>query len=96
MTGTLLAGLFFIIVQLLLPFATTITPNSQKGKNGGIMIGGLLLVILSAKTIAGLLNGWLGVVIASLAICIINLGIWFYMHKYEKTKFHSNGINNPN
>ncbi|CAM3755141.1 permease [Xenorhabdus thuongxuanensis] len=59
--GTLLTGLFSIVAQLLIPFAAAIAPHHQKGKTVGIMIGGLLLGILSARTVAGLLaefNGW--------------------------------------
>ncbi|AOM42376.1 MFS transporter [Xenorhabdus hominickii] len=61
LAGTLLTGLFSIVAQLLIPFAVEIAPEHQKGKTVGIMIGGLLLGILSARTVSGLLaelNGW--------------------------------------
>ncbi len=33
-------------------------------------------------------HGWFGIVISGLIIFIINLAIWFYMHKHETKEFH--------
>jgi predicted MFS family arabinose efflux permease len=61
LAGTALTGLFSVVAQLLVPFAATLAAPEQRGKVVGIVMSGLLLGILLARTVAGALTalgGW--------------------------------------
>lgn len=55
--GTTIAGLFSVVAQLLVPFAATLAAPAHRGKVLGIVMSGLLLGILLARTVAGGLAG---------------------------------------
>lgn len=59
--GTALAGMFSVVAQILIPLAATIAKPQHRGKAVGIIMSGLLLGILLARTVAGVLaefGGW--------------------------------------
>ena len=56
LVGTALTGLFSVVAQILVPFAATLALPSERGKVVGIVMSGLLLGILLARTVAGALT----------------------------------------
>lgn len=59
--GTALTGLFSVVAQVLIPMAATLAKPHQRGKSVGIIMSGLLLGILLARTISGavaMIGGW--------------------------------------
>lgn len=59
--GTALTGLFSVVAQILIPMAATLAKPHQRGKAVGIIMSGLLLGILLARTVSGavaMVGGW--------------------------------------
>lgn len=59
--GTALTGLFSVVAQILIPMAASIAKPHQRGKAVGIIMSGLLLGILLARTVSGavaMVGGW--------------------------------------
>jgi predicted MFS family arabinose efflux permease len=69
-----------VVAQVLIPFASTLAPEGERGHVVGLVMSGLLTGILLARTFAGLLAGatsWRVVfVIASLAMALLALALW--------------------
>ncbi len=53
-------GATTIVPQLIVPFAATIAPGRERGKVVGTVMSGLLVGILSARTISGVVGNYLG------------------------------------
>jgi predicted MFS family arabinose efflux permease len=79
--GTVLAGLFSVAAQVLVPMAATLAAPGQNGKAVGIVMSGLLTGILSARSIAGLLSGlggWNTVYrVAAVLMVLVSAALWF-------------------
>jgi MFS family permease len=53
-------GLFDVIAQVIIPFAADLSKPQKRGRTVGIILGGILVGILLARTISGLFASWLG------------------------------------
>jgi predicted MFS family arabinose efflux permease len=61
MTAAAFVGVLSVVAQLLVPFAASLAADDERGKVVGTVMGGLLLGILVARTVAGYLaelGGW--------------------------------------
>jgi predicted MFS family arabinose efflux permease len=58
--ASLLLGASTIVPQLIIPFAAAIAEPGDRGKVVGTVMSGLLVGILSARTVSGVVGGWLG------------------------------------
>ncbi|WP_273846207.1 MFS transporter [Providencia rettgeri] len=59
--GTALTGLFSVVAQVLIPLAASIAKPYKRGKAVGMIMSGLLLGILLARTVSGavaMVGGW--------------------------------------
>ncbi|SFC17615.1 MFS transporter [Pragia fontium] len=93
--GTALTGLFSVVAQILLPLAATLAEPAKRGKVVGMIMSGLLLGILLARTAAGLLaslGGWRTVYwVAAGLMVVMALVLWIVLPRYKQ----SNGLNYP-
>lgn len=93
--GTALTGLFSVVAQILVPLAATLASPEKRGKVVGIIMSGLLLGILLARTVAGLLaslGGWRTVYwVASVLMLIMALALWRGLPKVKQ----ENHLNYP-
>ncbi|WON75948.1 MFS transporter [Serratia sp. UGAL515B_01] len=93
--GTALTGLFSVVAQLLVPLAATLAHPAKRGKTVGMIMSGLLLGILLARTISGALaaiGGWQTIYwVASVLMIMMAVILWRALPSY---KVHS-GLNYP-
>ncbi|HEI8867710.1 MFS transporter [Serratia sp. AKBS12] len=93
--GTALTGLFSVVAQILVPLAATLAHPEKRGKTVGIIMSGLLLGILLARTVAGALatlGGWRTIYwVASVLMFAMALILWRALPRYKQ---HS-GLNYP-
>ncbi len=93
--GTALTGLFSVVAQILVPLAATLAHPEKRGKTVGIIMSGLLLGILLARTVAGALasfGGWRTIYwVASVLMILMALILWRALPRYKQ---HS-GLNYP-
>ncbi|AKH62212.1 MULTISPECIES: MFS transporter [Photorhabdus] len=86
--GTALTGLFSVVAQVLVPLAATLALPHQRGKAVGIIMSGLLLGILLARTISGAmttLGGWRTIFwVASILLVILSLTLWRCLPHYKQ------------
>ncbi|WP_374448011.1 MFS transporter [Providencia sp.] len=74
--GTALTGLFSIVAQVLIPMAASIAHPNKRGKAVGIIMSGLLLGILLARTVSGavaMVGGWRAIYWVAFILLIILL-----------------------
>jgi predicted MFS family arabinose efflux permease len=57
---SLLIGLFSVVPQIIVPFAATLAGPSERNRVVGVVMSGLLLGVLLARTASGLIGGHLG------------------------------------
>ncbi|MBS1676427.1 MAG: MFS transporter [Actinobacteria bacterium] len=69
-----------VVAQILVPFASTVAPEGERGHVVGLVMGGLLTGILLARTFSGLVAGatsWRVVfAIAAVAMAVLALALW--------------------
>ena len=86
--GTALTGLFSVVAQILVPLAATLAEPERRGKVVGLIMSGLLLGILLARTVAGALaslGGWRTVYwVASALMIVMALVLWRKLPKHEQ------------
>lgn len=79
--GTLMAGLFSVAAQVLVPTAAALSDPRRSGRAVGLVMSGLLVGILAARSVAGLLSGlggWNTVYwVSSLAMTAVAAALWF-------------------
>lgn len=78
--ASVLLGVLTVVAQVLVPLAATLADPQEQGTVVGIVMSGLLLGILLARTVAGLLaevGGWRSVYwIAAVAMLVVTLALW--------------------
>lgn len=78
--GTVVAGLFSVAAQVLVPMAAALAAPGNSGRNVGTVMTGLLLGILLARSVAGLVSAWAGWQAvyqgASLLMVLLALCLW--------------------
>ncbi|TYK72255.1 MFS transporter [Comamonas sp. Z3] len=78
--GTLMAGLFSVAAQVLVPMAAALAQPGQSGRAVGWVMSGLLLGILLARSVAGMVSeawGWQAVYQgAALVMAVVALWLW--------------------
>jgi len=88
LVGTALTGLFSMVAQILVPLAATLAEPERRGKVVGLIMSGLLLGILLARTVAGALaslGGWRTVYwVASALMIVMALVLWRKLPKHEQ------------
>lgn len=86
--GTALTGLFSVVAQILVPLAATLAEPERRGKVVGLIMSGLLLGILLARTVAGALaslGGWRTVYwVASALMIVMALVLWRKLPKHQQ------------
>ncbi|WP_311223995.1 MULTISPECIES: MFS transporter [unclassified Acidovorax] len=79
--GTVMTGLFSVAAQVLVPLAASLAAPGRGGRAVGMVMSGLLIGILAARSIAGLLSGLGGWNLvyraAGLAMLLVALALWF-------------------
>ncbi|CAM3984019.1 MFS transporter [Rahnella victoriana] len=88
LVGTALTGLFSVVAQILVPLAATLAEPERRGKVVGLIMSGLLLGILLARTVAGALaslGGWRTVYwVASGLMIVMALVLWRKLPKHHQ------------
>ncbi len=78
MTGTLMAGLFSVAAQVLVPMAAALAAPGHAGRNVGLVLSGLLVGILLSRSVAGGLStigGW-SLVYQVTAVAMVLMALW--------------------
>jgi predicted MFS family arabinose efflux permease len=74
------AGALSVVAQIVVPLASTLAGPDERGQVVGTVMSGLLIGILSARTLAGLiaqLGGWrLVFALAAAAMLVLSLTLW--------------------
>jgi predicted MFS family arabinose efflux permease len=88
LVGTALTGLFSVVAQVLVPLAATLAEPARRGKIVGLIMSGLLLGILLARTVSGLLaalGGWRTVYwVASVLMVIMSAVLWRVLPQHKQ------------
>ncbi|GAA4797566.1 MFS transporter [Olivibacter ginsenosidimutans] len=69
-----LIGLFSIVPQLIIPFAASLAPDEKRGQAIGLVMGGLLIGIVSSRSLSGYIGhalGWRHMYFIAAAICFL-------------------------
>ena len=78
MAGTLIAGLFSVAAQVLVPMAAALAAPGHAGRNVGLVLSGLLVGILLSRSVAGGLSaigGW-SLVYQVTAVAMVLMALW--------------------
>ena len=80
MLGTVVAGLFSVAAQVLVPMAAALAAPGHSGRNVGTVMTGLLLGILLARSVAGLVSAWAGwqAVYQGAALLMVLVAWWLW------------------
>jgi len=83
LVGMVLVGVTAVVTQTLVPYAATLAPDHERGRVVGIVMSGLLLGILLARTLAGFLAGassWRVVFyVAAAAMAVVGLALFRFL-----------------
>lgn len=80
LVGTLMTGLFSVAAQVLVPMAAALAAPGASGRAVGLVMSGLLMGILLARSVAGVLSevgGWQLVYrVGGVAMLLVALALW--------------------
>jgi predicted MFS family arabinose efflux permease len=75
-----IASLCSVVVQILVPFASTLAPESERGKVVGMVMSGVITGILLARTVSGIVAGALGwrapFAVAAALMVVLLVALW--------------------
>jgi MFS family permease len=57
---SLITGIFGVVPQVMAPMASALSKTESQGRAVGIVLGGMLIGILLARTVAGFVGTWFG------------------------------------
>ncbi len=77
-----LIGLTTPIPQIILPLVADLAQPSERGRAVGLVMGGLLIGILAARTVAGFIATWLGWRMVFRVAAVLMLFIGFLIRKF--------------
>lgn len=81
--GIIMAGLFSVAAQILVPMAAILSDPKRSGQAVGLVMSGLLIGILTARSVAGLLSelgGWTTVYrVAGVTMLLVAMSLWFLL-----------------
>src|SRR4030095_5350581 len=60
LTTSLITGMFTVVPQVIAPMASALSKPEAQGRAVGIVMGGMLIGILLARTISGFVGTWFG------------------------------------
>jgi predicted MFS family arabinose efflux permease len=60
MATSLMSGMFSVVPQVMAPMASALSKPGAQGRGVGIVMGGMLIGILLARTVAGFVGTWFG------------------------------------
>jgi predicted MFS family arabinose efflux permease len=84
------AGALSVVAQIIVPLASTLAAPEERGQVVGTVMSGLLIGILTARTLSGLiaqLGGWrLVFALAAGAMLILSLTLWRLLPKVEPSE----------
>jgi predicted MFS family arabinose efflux permease len=79
--GTIMAGLFSVAAQVLVPTAAALSDPKRVGRAVGLVMSGLLIGILASRSVAGVLSalgGWNTVYrFAGVVMLVVAVALWF-------------------
>ncbi|MNR88135.1 Inner membrane transport protein YnfM [compost metagenome] len=82
-TGIIMAGLFSVAAQIMVPMAATLSDPARSGRAVGLVMSGLLIGILTARSVAGLLSefgGWNTVYrVAGVVMLLVAMALWYLL-----------------
>lgn len=88
MAAAALVGVTSVMAQILVPFAATLSPDSERGRVVGTVMSGLLLGILLARTVSGVVAqaaGWRTVYWAAAALMLAQaVLLWVKLPTYKQ------------
>ncbi len=80
LAASLIAGMFTVVPQVMAPMASALAKTEEQGRAVGIVMGGMLIGILLARTIAGFLGTWFGwrVMYALAALLMVAMAVMLH------------------
>ncbi|CAN7612589.1 MFS transporter [Paenibacillus sp. LjRoot56] len=92
LTGLAAVGLLAVVTQVLVAFAATLAAPVERGRIVGLVISGVVIGILLARTFAGVLTdlaGWRSVYLVSAALMLVMAGVLFRVLPHDERKRES-------
>ncbi|MGO4498968.1 MFS transporter [Paenibacillus sp. 2RAB27] len=87
LTGLAAVGLLAVVTQVLVAFAATLAAPVERGRIVGLVISGVVIGILLARTFAGVLTdlaGWRSVYLVSAALMLVMAGVMFRVLPHDE------------
>ncbi|NOU67034.1 MFS transporter [Paenibacillus sp. LMG 31461] len=87
LTGLAAVGLLAVVTQVLVAFAATLAAPVERGRIVGLVISGVVIGILLARTFAGVLTdlaGWRSVYLVSAALMLVMAGVLFRVLPHDE------------